>query len=797
MSDLLNDPLLTSVPAHEGYKVLGSVVLYQKIGAGGMSAVFLGRHLRLDIDVALKVLTPPPILPGVPVDDCVKRFLREARVAAHIRHQNLIRVIDVNTEHGVYYLTMDFIDGESTKARVMRKGPLSEAEAVDIIMAAAEGLAEAHQQGFVHRDVKADNILIDKKGRVCVADLGLARAFEQDEEGANAASMVTGTQTILGTPAYMPPEQFKSAIKVGPPGDVWALGVTLYYLLTGKVPWIDSSVFTLAMKITNEPMPDLRSVRPDATPGVAAIIMRACQKDPAQRYKDAGEMAAALNVHRDSLAAQGGKAALEDPKAGSQAAASIKASPPPQEVLTRIVAMTMGGGTPEAMPDQERFAETVAGGAGKPTPKAATAGAAPATARFGRAWNLLVPLIALAIAAAGITAWAYRPRGTMNASAQKQKQANQDTPVSPAAEEKQKKERDACMASAEAAERAGDLEAEAGHLREASKYGAEVAARLADVETRIAEKKRVEAQEQTYRSAAAEARTHQREGRWQEVAAAAQKALNARPGDGEAAAMLAEARNRLTLSKEFTNTIGMKLVLIPAGEFPMGSPETEKERAGDEGPQHTVKITRPYYMGATEVTQGQWQAVMGTNPSNFKGDNLPVENVSWSDCHEFLKKLSAREGQTYRLPTEAEWEYACRAGTTAPFNTGETIGTDQANYDGNEVYVNGVKGEFRQKTTPAGKFNPNSWGLYDMHGNVWEWCEDWYDKDYYRNSPAADPTGPAQSTGRVLRGGSWSVAPKCCRSAFRFRYGPDFRYVDVGFRAVALPTFSRTPKRMR
>jgi formylglycine-generating enzyme required for sulfatase activity len=236
--------------------------------------------------------------------------------------------------------------------------------------------------------------------------------------------------------------------------------------------------------------------------------------------------------------------------------------------------------------------------------------------------------------------------------------------------------------------------------------------------------------------------------------------------------------------KEFTNSIGMKLISIPGGEFLMGSPETEKNRFDNEGPQHRVKITKAFYMGTTEVTQEQWKAVMGNNPSKFQGDNLPVENVSWNDCQEFLNKLSAKDKKTYRLPTEAEWEYACRAGTTTPFNTGETISTDQANYNGNFIYGDGVKGEERQQTTPVGSFHPNTWGLYDMHGNVWEWCEDWYDENYYRSSPAADPDGPsAQGAPHVSRGGSWSNVPWICRSAFRAGFSPVYRL--VGFRVVA------------
>jgi len=231
---------------------------------------------------------------------------------------------------------------------------------------------------------------------------------------------------------------------------------------------------------------------------------------------------------------------------------------------------------------------------------------------------------------------------------------------------------------------------------------------------------------------------------------------------------------------------GMNFVYIPAGDFLMGSPPTEKNRNSDVVPQHNVKISKGFWMGQTEVTQAQYKAVMGTNPSHFKGDNNPVENVSWDNATEFCRKLSQKEGNTYRLPTEAEWEYACRAGTTTPFNTGQTISTDQANYDGDYVYGNGRKGTDRGKTTEVGSFSPNAFGLYDMHGNVYEWCQDWYDEDYYSNSPSVDPQGPNTGEYRVLRGGSWYNYPRGCRSANRYRLTPDGTNDGSGFRVVVL-----------
>lgn len=225
--------------------------------------------------------------------------------------------------------------------------------------------------------------------------------------------------------------------------------------------------------------------------------------------------------------------------------------------------------------------------------------------------------------------------------------------------------------------------------------------------------------------------------------------------------------------KEFVNSIGMKFVYIQPGTFMMGSPSSEPKRNKDEN-QHRVTLTKGFYMGATEVTQGQWREIMGNNPSNFKGDNLPVEHVSWNYCQEFIRKLNRQEGtDKYRLPTEAEWEYACRAGTTTPFSTGSCISTDQANYNGNYPMQGCSKGIYRKKSIDVASFSPNAWGLYDMHGNVQEWCEDWYNKNY-TSGHVTDPEGPSSGSYRVLRGGSWChLFEKSIRSAYRNSLYPD------------------------
>ena len=240
-------------------------------------------------------------------------------------------------------------------------------------------------------------------------------------------------------------------------------------------------------------------------------------------------------------------------------------------------------------------------------------------------------------------------------------------------------------------------------------------------------------------------------------------------------------------AKYFTEDLGngvtLEMVEIPGGTFIMGSPTSEENRSSSESPQHQVTVPS-FYMGKYELTQAQYQAIIGTNPSNFKGDNRPVQRVSWNDAVAFCEKLSQKTGKNYRLPSEAEWEYACRAGTTTPFYFGESITPDLVNYNGNYTYASVPKGQNRQQTTDVGTFPPNSFGLYDMHGNVWEWCQDDYRNDYI-NAPTDGSALTSLGVRRkILRGGSWGLNPGYCRSAYR-NYGNLAYYVShFGFRVV-------------
>ncbi|MBI4880789.1 MAG: formylglycine-generating enzyme family protein [Planctomycetes bacterium] len=250
------------------------------------------------------------------------------------------------------------------------------------------------------------------------------------------------------------------------------------------------------------------------------------------------------------------------------------------------------------------------------------------------------------------------------------------------------------------------------------------------------------------------------------VVPAGLEAVDATPGAGGYAREVRDPRT------------GMVFVLIEPGEFWMGSPEGEEGREDDEGPRHRVRISKPFLLGKTEVTQEQWWAVMQTEPwpAQGGGDDYPAVCVSYEDANEFCKRLSETDGVAYRLPTEAEWEYACRAGTETQYSFGDDEGR-LAEY---AWYSENTSGH----AEPVGQKKPNPWGLHDMHGNVWEWCVDAYDKHYDERSPAADPVRTVGGGVRSLRGGSWNYSRRICRSANRSSYDPDSRYDILGFRVA-------------
>lgn len=603
---------------------LGEFDIVGRLGRGGMGAVYRARQAALDRFVAVKVLSA-----SLSADDSyVARFGREARAAAAVSHPNIIEIYSVGEDRGYQYIAMELVDGVSLADLLEREGRLPPERALDVLRQTAAALAEAHDRGILHRDIKPANILLGPKGRVKVADFGLARRPEAD-------AAVTLPGQALGTPLYLPPDVARGH----PPGarsDLYSLGVTLYQALAGRPPFDGQTPAEVILKHAEAPIPPLQELAPHAPPALCRIIHRLLCKDPADRYPSAQAVLEAL----EGVEGPGGR--------------------PPSAPRAVSVTATMAVPTRPA-PGDDRAARR-------------------------RRWPLAL--------AAGIGA--------------------------------------ACIALALALLLAGRP-----RRREAIVYT-------------------------EWPFHAAEAKRRQ-----------------------------AETAAALGVPVEQTVDIGsgveMTFVLIPAGEFLMGSPTSvgsEEIRqsyrkigllGNAEFPQHRVRISKPFSLGKLEVTQEQWHAVVGGGPSGAgRTPQDPVVRVSAEDCRKFIQKLTAKLGRPCRLPTEAEWEYACRAGAPSLFHFGE----GPTNLDAHAWFLANANDSLQ----PVGQKAPNAWGLHDMAGNVWEHCTDWFGP--YAAAAATDPTGPGSGTARVRRGGCWRSGPEDCRSACRKPIGLDGRTNTVGFRVA-------------
>jgi serine/threonine protein kinase len=618
---VIEDRLLSGLPVEGAAIRLGHVLVTDKIGAGGMGAVYRGHDEKLNIDVAVKVL-PFHIADHDP--SMIDRFVREAQVAARVDHPNLVRVYSVGEENGIHYLVSDLIDGESADDKLKREGPLGEREALQICIEAGMALAASHAEGIIHRDVKPANILIRKKdGRVKVADLGLAKSLGEEGEGNTG---LTASGQVMGTPGFMSPEQATDASTVDHRTDIYALGATLYALLTAHPPFEDPQVIAVIMKVLQEAPRDPRELEADISEDTARLIMRLLAKNPDERIGTmegaVAQMKRALDAWRPRSAAR----AEPTPSASADAKSDTK-----------------------ELPIQP------------PGSNAARSSSTPSSRRSSAAGR-----------------------------------------------------------------------------RRSSKTGVVVVAALVMLA----------------------------------AGAAAAVILLGAPKEEPLTARIAPSPDGERLSVELNDSLRLDLTRIEPGSLVMGS------RGGhvDERPPRETRITKPYYLGITEVTRAVYARAMGL-PAPAEDEALkPAALVSWNDARKFCRILSETSGRTVRLPTEAEWEYACRAGSPSAYSFGD----DQQLLSAYAWYAsNAERGAHAIALQEA-----NAWGLFDMHGNVAEWCSDYYDEDAYRSSVDADPTGPVAGTERVMRGGSYLGIPDDVRSARRLKAPPDAKAPDWGFRVV-------------
>jgi WD40 repeat protein/formylglycine-generating enzyme required for sulfatase activity len=733
---------------------IAAYVIRRKLGEGAMGEVFLARDPTLDRDVAIKVL-PREFARD---QERLQRFLREARLAARLEHPNTVTVYQVGADGDLAFLVMQLIEGGSLAQTIQARGPIPWREATQVIRDAAAGLAAAHSIGLIHRDIKPANLMRTAEGVTKIVDFGLARLQAAD-------SGLTQQGMRLGTPAYMAPEQWMGQ-EADARSDLYALMCSYYHLLAGRVPFDAPSTPALGYQHRYEPAADPRHWVPEIPEGVCRVLARGMAKHPDQRYQSCEELLLELDALLSPLPAAD---ALESP-CGSAAAVSTMLSPSAAG-QTRV-------GLSRAWPQlTATLREYVRRIASKPAVGRGRARRVPRVA-VGIVGGALVLLL-------GVVLLVWRGNGTVR--------IELSDPTAKV-EVKVDGNRIAVTGLREPIRLAvgrHDLEVTSGDFKTITKSFI--------VRRGVQESIRV---------------TLEPKGAVAGQTAAGLAGVNsavkvARPPPATAPFEAAQARQHqeawakfLGMPTEMVNSIGMKLKLIPPGEFLMGAPTTEQATDTDERPQHPVRITRAFYLAAYEVTQEEYQQVMGRNPS-LGGDGkpepsgrntgrLPVDNVSGDDATEFCRKLSEFPAEkaaqrAYRLPTEAEWEYACRAGTTTPFHFGSSMFGREANCGGSTAYGAAVPIPTRRGPTMVGSYLPNAFGLCDMHGNVSEYSADLYDRAYYGSSPVADPTGASQGESRVCRGGSWMEIAARCRSAARAGSPPGVGRAR-GFRvALALP----------
>ncbi len=760
-------PLPPDLADHPDYQVV------RELGRGGMGVVYLAHNRLMDRDEVLKVVSKHLIeRKGV-----LERFSREIRSAARLMHPNIVHAFSAFRCGESVVFAMEYVDGLDLAKLVKSKGPMSVAHASYFVHQAALGLQHAHEQGMVHRDIKPGNLMLTRKGDksiVKVLDFGLAKATRESPlEGA-----LTHEGQMLGTPDFIAPEQIRDAQSAGIQADIYSLGCTLYYLLTGGPPFEAASLYDLLQAHFSMDAQPLNLVRPEVPAELAALVAKMMAKDAGRRFQTPAEVAEALKpfFKRASATARPDVSTLEQPGPGPEKVQNVSTVTKPATGKPRRPT------EPAYSPSFPSESQLPSLGAFEESGHSGHAGAVvPAVGSGGRPRWRSRPLIA------GGGALGFVVLGLIIVIIAKYWRVTIDT--------------------------------EKG----TTTFAVGKTAGGTDGPSVIAVSTKTSGVSPPPTSAVTPASTP-------EMIAAASGA-GSKPATSSLATPAAEqAADKAsgppapatTGIPGFTNSINMKFVLIPAGEFMMGSPEDDQSARPDEKPQHKVRIS-PLYVSAHEVTQAQYYSVIGKNPrdprlppyrpseqgrdASVTGGNTsspsaspeartadarqptgehPVGGVYWLDAILFCNKLSDREGRTpfykenkqkkgsgpgYRLPTEAEWEYACRAGTLTRFSFGD---------DGSIFHNYAWRGP---RFPVVGACEPNDFGLYDMHGGVAEWCSDWLGP-YDNKLPVNDPTGPATGRERVIRGGSfWSPALDC-RSAIRSSSGEEFTDINIGFRIV-------------
>ncbi len=758
-----DDPSPAAPPPRAGKSLpigsmLGKYKIQSILGSGGMGTVYAAEDSVIKRRVAIKVL-PPDLARD---KSLINRLLAEAQAAGNLNHANVVTIYDVGETGGSYYIVMELVAGGSVQDYLARKGSPGWRAATRLIAEAAKALAAAHETGLIHRDIKPSNLMLTNDGHVKVVDFGLAKVEAAD------STLNTQPGSILGTPAFMSPEQCRGD-KLDARTDIYSLGCTYYAMLTGKPPFEAATSMQVMFAHCSAPIPDPRDLNADTPEPCVEILTRALAKNPGDRYANARDMV------NDLRAALAGAPTLMNasPIAALSEAASIQApvmdyfAPPKNRPRNKIILAVTAG--------IFLFMLVVAGLFFFSASSSSTAMTGPVGIMSNQttASRQIAPTGAPASSAVGETP-TTEPDDPFFGFNPVTKPAVTGTNLLP------------------------DVPATPPGVALVGPSGKPPVV----------------------------GPVH------------APPATPAKP-----------------LDALITNSIDQRLVLIKPGKFTMGD-----EHLTD-APPHTVSLTHAIYLGSTEVSQGEYAKVMGKiEGPEGNHEELPASTVSWEQAADFCRRLTAMDsekaaGRSYRLPTEAEWEYACRAGTKTKYAFGDTITNEQANF-GKKIDLATLRkndpsagpndrerpgqriargiiernlppeqppGQPPQppkdqnqppaagKSPPDGngppggkeppdrrleraqhplekpdKFSPNAWGLYGMHGSVWEWCSDFYAADGYRTRGVSiDPTGPESGTTHVARGGAWNSPVNLCTSAYR-NGKPDYSPHEplFGFRVV-------------
>ena len=672
-----NEGRARSAALPEGAMLMGGKYrIVKKLGQGGFGITYLAEHVVLRKRVAIKEfffqqfcerddgtshVTVPTVGNRELVEKFRRKFVKEAQlIASKLSHPSIVGVTDVFDENGTSYYVMDYIEGRSLSDIIKERGRIGEAEAIAIIDSVCRALAYVHSRNINHLDIKPGNIMVEAEtGNVVLIDFGVAKQYDA------ATGEATTTTPVGRSHGYSPLEQYKvgGVSQFSPESDIYALGATLYKMLTGTTP-------PEAGDVAQDGLPPIPS-------DISASVRRAITAAMSTAKKDRPHTVA------EFLGILHGKTGVEETE--------VEEKKPKQKQDDIEVIVIDGKGS--SGNNGDRASDSSASGHNshpQPQPE-------PAPHPQRRKW--LPWVVAAGVAAVVFVAiMLFRPK-----------------PESPIP---------------------SDI----------------IAAVTSGTDT-------VSQQEQPQQPVQQPVQQQPAQQPMQPV----QQQQEQQP-----------VEQQPEPERPQSNLPEIEMVWVSGGTFTMGATSEQGSDAWDnEKPAHSVTLSG-YYIGKYEVTQKLWKAVMGSNPSYFKGDNLPVEQVSWNDVQEFIRKLNQLTGKSYRLPTEAEWEYAARGGSNSrgyKYSGSDNIGSVVWYWDNSN-----------KTTHPVGSKSPNELGIYDMSGNVYEWCSDWYGS--YSSSSQRNPKGPASGSNRVNRGGGWSYDARYCRVSSRSGHSPGGGNFSLGFRLV-------------